>query len=114
MHQLYYCQAETLYQQLEYTNTTTNNIQIDSNALYQQLNNSIYQVDQTNYYQQISLQPIYSLINDVLSYKYTHKYDEVVLTRVIGEGVVINSNETHTKLPLFFNHNYTIKIPKKV
>ena len=111
MYQLLICKTEKLYQQLEYR---PNHTEIISKHLYQDNRHQIFQLNQLISNQQSLTQSSYSLFNNVLSYSYRYNDEEAIFKRVLGKEIVINSNENYTKLPLFFDHNYTIKIPKKV
>lgn len=104
-------------------NVSTDNINIYCNTKQYTNTYLLNNPNQINKAEQlyISNQPIkqtkstnHLFINDEVKYKYTN-FDERSINKWISEEkATFKANVNHTKIPLFFEHNYTIKIPSKV
>jgi hypothetical protein len=79
-----------------------------------QPNQSTASAQQPNYNNKLTIINKYILINDVVYNIHSNNSPKSIYTWVSDELVSPISSEINAKIPLFFSHNYTIKIPNKV
>lgn len=119
---LQYLSFNTYYQTInQISNNNSINYKPNNKFNITNLHTNLYQPNQStaspqqpNYNNKPTIVNKYILINDVVYNIHSNNSPKSIYTWVSDELVSPISSEINAKIPLFFSHNYTIKIPNKV